>query len=66
MNGILIQLQRSRANGRENDWSLAAGRYKPVTATNLNHDAPADILREIITLEEQIAGRAKGFHSVLK
>ena len=26
---------------QENDWSLAAGRYKPVTAEAVNHDAPA-------------------------
>ena len=25
---------------RENDWSLAAGRYKPVTTEAVNHDAP--------------------------
>jgi type I restriction enzyme M protein len=51
---------------RKNDWFLAAGRYKPVTAAAVNHDAPADILGEIITLEEQIAARAKKLHSVLK
>lgn len=29
----------------ENEWSLAAGRYKPVTVVAVNHDVPADILR---------------------
>ena len=40
---------------KENDWSLAAGRYKPVTAEAVNHDAPADILREILKVENEIS-----------
>lgn len=42
---------------RENDWSLAAGRYKSVTACAVNHDAPADILRELLKVENEITQR---------
>ncbi len=42
---------------RENDWSLAAGRYRSVTAEAVNHDAPADILREVLKLESEIVKR---------
>jgi type I restriction enzyme M protein len=42
---------------RENDWSLAAGRYKPVTAEAVNHDAPADILGDVLKLENEIIHR---------
>src|SRR3989338_769936 len=33
---------------RENDWSLAAGRYRPVTTAVVNHDSPAKILNEVL------------------
>jgi type I restriction enzyme M protein len=42
---------------RENDWSLAAGRYKPVTTEAVNHDAPADILRDVLKVENEIVRR---------
>jgi type I restriction enzyme M protein len=42
---------------RENDWSLAAGRYKPVTTETVNHDAPADILGDVLKLENEIIRR---------
>jgi type I restriction enzyme M protein len=42
---------------KENDWSLAAGRYKPVTVESANHDAPADILRDILRVENEIIQR---------
>ncbi len=42
---------------RENDWSLAAGRYKPVTATAVNHDAPVDILGDVLKVENEILQR---------
>ena len=42
---------------KENDWSLAAGRYKPVTTVAVNHDSPAEILGEVIKLENEIAKR---------
>ena len=44
---------------RENDWSLAAGRYKPVTTEAVNHDAPAEILGDVLKLENEIIRRAK-------
>jgi type I restriction enzyme M protein len=42
---------------REYDWSLAAGRYKAVTTETVNHDAPADILRDILKVENEIIRR---------
>ena len=42
---------------RENNWSLAAGRYKPVTTEAVNHDAPADILSDVLKLENEIIRR---------
>jgi len=39
---------------RQNDWSLAAGRYKPVTTEVVNHDAPAKILGDVLDLEKEI------------
>lgn len=43
----------------ENDGSLAAGRYKPVTVEAVNHDSPKEILAEVLALEEKIATQAK-------
>jgi type I restriction enzyme M protein len=42
---------------RENEWSLAAGRYKPVTTEAVNHDSPAKILDDVIKLENEIMRR---------
>src|SRR6185436_16044629 len=42
---------------KENDWSLAAGRYKPVTVETANHDKPKDILGDILRLENEIIKR---------
>ena len=42
---------------RENDWSLAAGRYKPVIASTVSHDAPAEILSDVVKLENDIIRR---------
>jgi len=39
---------------RENEWSLAAGRYKAVITETVDHDAPADILRDVLRLESKI------------
>ena len=41
----------------ENDWSLAAGRYKSVTTEAVKHDAPAEILGDVLNLENEILGR---------
>jgi type I restriction enzyme M protein len=43
---------------KENDWSLAAGRYKAATTSSTNHDAPVDILREILKIENEIVKRS--------
>lgn len=45
---------------QQNDWSLAAGRYKPVTIESVHHDVPAEILREILKLEEGIIQHCRG------
>jgi type I restriction enzyme M protein len=42
---------------RENEWSLAAGRYKPATSVAVNHDLPTDILGDVLKLESEIIGR---------
>jgi type I restriction enzyme M protein len=42
---------------RENDWSLAAGRYKPVASEVVNHDAPRKILAEVLKSESEIIRR---------
>jgi type I restriction enzyme M protein len=39
---------------REHDWSLAAGRFKPITTDTVNHDAPAEILVDVLKLENAI------------
>jgi type I restriction-modification system DNA methylase subunit len=42
---------------RENEWSLAAGRYKSVTTEAVNHDKPKDILSDVLNLENEIVKR---------
>jgi type I restriction enzyme M protein len=42
---------------QQNDWSLAAGRYKPITTQAVNHDAPAEILNDVLQLENEIIRR---------
>jgi type I restriction enzyme M protein len=44
---------------KENDWSLAAGRYKSVTTEAVAHDVPAEILEEVLRIEEEITQRSK-------
>lgn len=44
---------------RENDWSLAAGRYKPAVVSTVTHDKPADILAEVLKLEAEITQRGQ-------
>jgi len=43
----------------ENHYSLAPGRYKPVTVEAVNYDLPADILREVHKLEGEITDQGK-------
>jgi type I restriction-modification system DNA methylase subunit len=42
---------------RENDWSLAAGRYKVVTTEAKSHDAPSAILADVLEIESEIIRR---------
>ena len=51
---------------RENDWSLAARRYKPVTTEAVNHDAPAMILHEVLKLEDEIIRRGNALIAQVK
>ncbi|MDR3483595.1 MAG: class I SAM-dependent DNA methyltransferase [Bradyrhizobium sp.] len=39
---------------KENDWSLAVGRYKPVTTESVKHDLPAEILGDVLKIENEI------------
>jgi len=50
---------------KENDWSLAAGRYKPAQVETVKHDPPNLILKEVLALEQEIAERAKKLLSAL-
>lgn len=52
-NSYRVPIEKIKAN----DWSLAAGRYKPVTTETVNHDAPTDILREVLKVENEIIQR---------
>lgn len=42
---------------RGNDWSLSAGRYKQVITEAMNHDAPVEILSDVLKLENEIIRR---------
>lgn len=42
---------------KENNWSLAAGRYKPVTTEAVSHDAPGEILAEVLEIENRVIER---------
>jgi type I restriction enzyme M protein len=44
---------------KENDWSLAAGRYKSVAIHPTKHGASADILRDVLELEDEIIRRGR-------
>ena len=50
VNSYRVSLERIK----ENDWSLATGRYKSVTVETTNHDAPIDILRGVLRVEDEI------------
>ena len=42
---------------RGNDWSLVAGRYRTVTTEAVIHDAPTEILHDVLKLENEIMQR---------
>ncbi len=39
---------------RQQDYNLAAGRYKPQIATQVSEENPIDLVREVLTLEREI------------
>jgi len=47
----------------ENDYNLAAGRYKPQIAEKVPDDDPAELIRETLDIEREIA---KGLEKLLK
>jgi type I restriction enzyme M protein len=50
---------------KANDWSLAAGRYRAVSTNTVKHDAPVDILTEVLHLEGEIIRRGKNLSNQL-
>jgi type I restriction enzyme M protein len=54
-NSFRVPMERIRENG----WHLMPGRYRPVRLDAVEHDAPADILADVIEMEMEIAKRAK-------
>ena len=51
---------------RENEYSLAGGRYKTVITEAVDHHAPTDILSEVLVLEGEIIRRANALLAGLK
>ena len=51
---------------RENDWSLAAGKYKPITTETVNHDMPAEILNDVLKLENEIIRRGTALFTKIR
>ena len=52
-NSYRVTIEKIRAN----DWSLAAGRYKPLIAEAVNYGKPKDILGDVLKLEDEIIKR---------
>jgi hypothetical protein len=42
---------------RDADFNLTANRYKPVSTETVKHDAPAEILGDVLKLEDEITMR---------
>ena len=51
---------------RENDWSLAAGRYKPVTSEPVHHDNPRRIVAEVLAIEARITAKLTRLQGMVK
>jgi type I restriction enzyme M protein len=49
-----------------NGWDLSAGRYKPFTMPDVKYDSPAQIIRELKTLESQIHNGLETLLSLLE
>lgn len=41
----------------ENDYNLSAGRYKPQITQKVSDEKPADLIKEVISLENEITQR---------
>jgi type I restriction enzyme M protein len=54
-NSFRVPLERIKENG----WQLMPGRYKRLQLKAGKHDAPVDILADVIRMQEEIAERAK-------
>ncbi|MCU0783012.1 MAG: type I restriction-modification system subunit M [Verrucomicrobia bacterium] len=60
-NSYRVPIEKIKAN----EWSLAAGRYKPVTTETVNHDAPKEILGDVLQLESEIIRRGQALQKQL-
>ncbi len=47
----------------ENDWNLAASRYKPRVAESVPDEDPAELIREVLAIEREITD---GLEKLLK
>jgi type I restriction enzyme M protein len=54
-NSYRVPIEKIKAN----DFSLSAGRYKPVTVEATKHDPPQGILADVLAIEEQIVKQGK-------
>jgi hypothetical protein len=56
---LIFEKHRSHGTHASYVWfyDLAAGRYRPVTSTAVIHDAPADILGDVLKVENEILQR---------
>jgi type I restriction enzyme M protein len=55
LNSYRVTIEKIRGN----DWSLATGLYKRATTVEVKHDAPAEILGDVLKLENEIIRRGK-------
>jgi type I restriction enzyme M protein len=53
-NSFCVSIDRIRDSG----WQLMVGHYKPIRLDSARHDPPANILEDIVRIENQIASRA--------
>ena len=51
---------------REHEWSLAAGRYKPVTSEPVHHDNPRRIVAEVLAIEARITTKLTRLQGMVK
>lgn len=61
-NSFRVPLEKIRDNG----WQLMPGRYKPIRLDAVEHNAPGDILADVIRMEMEITERAKALKEGLQ